>query len=128
MNDYKTQIEKFVDDLYKKYEAKIDVNDEMRQSFDTVTKAYNKVSNQLEKISKRLNDLNPIKLDDPIIDNAQFIDLMGISIKTAQSWRDDGKVSYSQVGNKIYYRASDIKALLDNNFRKATKIIISHEK
>ncbi|MHB9055773.1 MAG: helix-turn-helix domain-containing protein [Paludibacteraceae bacterium] len=55
------------------------------------------------------------------IDNPKFMELMGISQKTAQAWRDKGTISYSQVGNKIYYRIRDIKELLDRHHIKATK-------
>ena len=60
-------------------------------------------------------------IEDPFIDNTRFMQLMGISIKTAQSWRDCGLVSFSQIGNKIYYRVSDIKELLEKNHRKSKK-------
>ena len=46
---------------------------------------------------------------------------MGISQKTAQTWRDTGVVSFSQIGNKIYYRISDIQQLLQDNFIKAKR-------
>lgn len=55
--------------------------------------------------------------DDPIIDNFRFLQLMNISAKTAQTWRDKGIIGYSQIGNKIYYRVSDIKKLLDKNHK-----------
>ena len=61
-------------------------------------------------------------IEDPFIDNARFMQLMGISVKTAQLWRDCGLVSFSQIGNKIYYRVSDIKELLEKNHRKSRKI------
>jgi len=60
--------------------------------------------------------------DDPIIDNFRFLDLMGISVKTAQNWRDQGIISYSQINNKIYYRISDIKELLNKYHVKSRKL------
>lgn len=51
--------------------------------------------------------------EDPFIDNSRFIQLMNISAKTAQMWRNEGLISFSQIHNKIYYRASDIKQFLD---------------
>ncbi|MBN2764919.1 MAG: helix-turn-helix domain-containing protein [Paludibacteraceae bacterium] len=58
--------------------------------------------------------------EDTFIDNPKFMQLMGISAKTAQSWRDNGVVSYSQIGSKIYYRLSDIRRLLDRYHVKST--------
>ena len=46
---------------------------------------------------------------------------MNISKRTAQTWRDEGLISYSQVGSKIYYRMSDVQKLLDSNYNQASK-------
>lgn len=124
MNDYKTYLEKFVADI----QERLMKDDEIKESLNVITKKYNKVLQELENLSNKLNAENPVKLDDPIIDNLAFIKLMGISTKTAQFWRDEGIVSFSQIGLKIYYRASDIKKLLDQNYRKSTKNLVIHEK
>ena len=58
---------------------------------------------------------------DPFLDNQQFIQLMNISKRTAQSWRDEGIIAFSQVGGKIYYRMSDVQKLLDSNYKPAFK-------
>ena len=50
----------------------------------------------------------------PIIDNAEFIQLFRISGKTAQNWRDEGLIRYSQVKGKIYYRIEDVENLLNS--------------
>jgi len=44
-----------------------------------------------------------------------------ISKRTAQTWRDEGKISFSQVGNKIYYKLSDVEKLMQENYNKAFK-------
>ena len=55
------------------------------------------------------------------LDNQEFIQLMNISKRTAQTWRDEGKVSFSQIGSKIYYKMKDVEILLDKNYNKAFK-------
>lgn len=55
------------------------------------------------------------------MDNEEFIVFMGISKRTAQTWRDEGKISFSQVGNKIYYKTSDIDKLLALHYNKSFK-------
>lgn len=52
-----------------------------------------------------------------ILDNADFIALFKISGKTAQNWRDEGLIEYSQVKGKIYYRAKDVEKLLNRSRR-----------
>lgn len=81
---------------------------------------------QYEEIIKKLDNItaNLIyykEFPDPIIDNSQFMALMGISSKTAELWRKQGIVNYTQVKSKIYYRISDIKTLLEDNYHKSTK-------
>jgi phage pi2 protein 07 len=58
---------------------------------------------------------------DVFLDNQDFLQLMNISKRTAQSWRDEGIISFSQVGSKIYYRMSDVQKLLDSNYNQAFK-------
>lgn len=84
------------------------LNDQFEKLLAKIESHYTRFANQIEFA------------DDPIIDNARFIKLMGISAKLAQSWRDNGVVSYSQIGSKIYYRLSDIRRLLDRYHVKST--------
>ena len=46
------------------------------------------------------------------VDNKAFVKMMGISVRTAQVWRDEGKIGFSQEGKKIYYRMSDIERFM----------------
>ncbi|WP_271393555.1 helix-turn-helix domain-containing protein [Aequorivita sinensis] len=52
-----------------------------------------------------------------LLDNADLLQLFKISHKTAQNWRDNNVIAFSQIGNKIYYRLSDINKLLDANYK-----------
>jgi hypothetical protein len=51
------------------------------------------------------------------VGNEEFIKLLGVSKRTAQTWRDDGVIAFSQIGGKIYYLSSDIEGLLKKNRR-----------
>lgn len=80
---------------------------------------YDRIQQKLDLITGNLlyNQQFP---NDKFIDNPKFIQLMGISAKTAQTWRDKGIISYSQIGSKIYYRLSDIRKMLDMYHVKST--------
>lgn len=82
------------------------------------TQQYKELVNRLDKLNKQLEEKQK-KPQDTFLDNQEFLQLMNISKRTAQTWRDEGKISFSQVGSKIYYRMSDVQKLLDNNYRKA---------
>jgi len=75
-------------------------------------------SSKLNEISDRLGS-KPQNPSERFVDNQEFIMLMKISKRTAQAWRDEGKISFSQVGTKIYYKLSDVEELLKNHYRKS---------
>lgn len=78
---------------------------------------YQELSNRLDEIVKRLSE----KSADPdqFVDNVDFLQLMKISKRTAQTWRDEGRIAFSQIGGKIYYRLEDIEVLLKNHYNRA---------
>ena len=51
------------------------------------------------------------------VGNEEFMELMGISKRTAQTWRDEGIIAFSQVGSKIYYSMADIAKLMQEHRR-----------
>jgi hypothetical protein len=51
--------------------------------------------------------------DDVFLDNHEFLQVMYISKRTAAEWRSQRLITYSQVGGKIYYKASDILEMLE---------------
>ena len=84
---------------------------------------YNKTERMLEKIYADTSEIaSKLKAgidQDPeniIYDNQEFMKLMNISKRTAQEWRNKKIIEFSQVGNKIYYRLSDIQKLLNDNY------------
>ena len=79
---------------------------------------YKELVNRLDVLNKKLEEKQKSP-NDTFLDNQEFLQLMNISKRTAQSWRDEGKVSFSQIGSKIYYRMSDVQNLLDKNYKQA---------
>jgi len=114
MMDYKTHLDKLVADLYKKF----DEDEERKESIKVLTTNFDKAFKQLEEITNTLKEAD-LKMDDPFIPNTKFMELMEISTRTAQVWRDEEKIGYSQIAGKIYYRKSDIEKLLNDNYHKA---------
>jgi hypothetical protein len=70
-----------------------------------------------------VKSLNITNIVSSFVDNETFVDLMCISKRTAQSWRDKGLITFSQIGSKIYYTQEDI-----NNFFKEHKVGHSNHK
>ena len=74
------------------------------------------IQEKLDMLTKKINKLQSNKLDNHIIDNTDFIQLMNISNSTAKNWRNKGVIAYSQIESKFYYKVADIKLLLENNY------------
>ncbi len=84
-----------------------------QENFDEVIKRLDKIQSEVSNKQK-----SPA---DTFVDNQEFIQIMNVSKRLAQSWRDDGIISFSQIGSKIYYRMSDVQALLDKHYKPAFK-------
>lgn len=64
---------------------------------------------------------NEIRAKEPInetwIDGVAVQSALHISERTLYRHRKSGKLAYSRIRGKIYYKKADINALLENNYR-----------
>ena len=79
---------------------------------------YQEILTKINLIHKRVEALTT-GTQDTFIDNSEFIQRMKISKRTAQTWRDEKRISYSQIGAKIYYKLADVENLLVQSSIKA---------
>ncbi|TDD99754.1 helix-turn-helix domain-containing protein [Flavobacterium cellulosilyticum] len=81
---------------------------------------FNDLMTKLDTIQSQLRfKADPRK--EIFLDNNEFMTLLKVCKRTAQTWRDEGKISFSQVGNKIYYKLTDVEKLMQENYNKAFK-------
>lgn len=81
------------------------------------SQAFQKIMDQLEAIQQKLNkDKLSTPLSDIWMDNQDVCELLHISKRTLQHYRDSGKIPFSQIGAKIYYKASDIDDFLSEHY------------
>ena len=73
---------------------------------------------KMNEVLEKLNSKTAPK-QEVFLDNEELIAMLKISRRTAQTWRDEGKISFSQVGNKIYYKLSDVEKLLNEHYNKS---------
>ncbi|PLX08541.1 MAG: DNA-binding protein [Marinilabiliales bacterium] len=76
------------------------------------TEALEDIQKRLEKLVLKIRISQKNDPDQMFLDNQEFIQIMNISKRTAQEWRSQNIIGYSQVGKKFYYRLSDIIDLL----------------
>lgn len=84
---------------------------------------FDELNSRIEKIFSILTEKSKeVKFD--YIDNSDFIRLLKISPRTAQSWRDAKMVRFCQIGAKIYYKLDDVKHFIEGHaFEKLKKEI-----
>jgi hypothetical protein len=79
--------------------------------------AYRQIIDQINRIGQKLDENNRKQpLSDVWLDIQEVCQLLKISKRTLQAYRDKGILSYSQVAGKIYFRAQDIENHLKNHF------------
>ena len=77
----------------------------------------------MEKLSKKLNEIGQdlkslINTDQVLDENEKLLDnqdlafLLKVSFRTIQRYRAKGILPYFNIGHKIYYRATDIRAFV----------------
>ena len=55
------------------------------------------------------------------LDNSEACRLLNVSSRTMQTYRDTGKLPYSQINSKIYYKASDVETFILNQVKNTPK-------
>jgi hypothetical protein len=88
----------------------------MNSFYEETEKMLIKLDQQVALIVSQMKLGGKLDPEDVFFDNQEFMKLMNISKRTAQEWRNKDVIKFSQVGNKIYYRLSDIKKLLNDNY------------
>lgn len=81
--------------------------------------AFREIIQNLHEI-KALHQKNnsPGPLSENWLDIPETCELLKVSKRTLQAYRDDGILPFSQIGGKIYFRASDIEAHLIKHYKK----------
>lgn len=77
--------------------------------FESVNELLNFVKGALENNSPALNG-------ERYLTNNDVADMLHISLRTLQDWRDTSKIAYIQISGKVLYKESDVKRLLDENY------------
>jgi hypothetical protein len=87
------------------------------QSITITTQEYTELLTRLDGLDKKLSE-NGQGMQDRWIDNQEFMLLMKISRRTAQTYRDENMIAFSIIGNKLYYKMTDVEDLLNRHYKK----------
>ena len=86
---------------------------------NTFEKWAGKLSEMLGEIGKNLKSLvntnEVFDRDEKLLDNQDLCFMLHISRRTLQRYRAKGELPYMKCGQKIYYKASDVKEFVDRS-------------
>ena len=88
----------------------------MNNFYDEAEIILKRLDEQVALIVAKLKIGSKSNPEDVFFDNQEFMLLINTSKRTAQEWRNKKIIEFSKVGNKIYYRLSDIKKLLNDKY------------
>jgi len=87
---------------------------------EILNNVFQRVIDTLNHIDQKLDaKSNPPTLNPPWLDIQETCQLLKISKRTLQAYRDNGILPFSQIGGKIYFRMSDIEDHLTRHYNKA---------
>lgn len=105
------------------------------ESMEVVTiekRTFSYVCERFTEFAKRIESLcstHTQKVEN-WLDSQEVCLLLGVSKRTLQYYRSSGRLAYSQIGSKIYYKSADIEKIISNSEirNQSTKQIVPYEK
>ena len=77
------------------------------QTFQLVCRRFSTFASQVKSIC-----MENSRKSEEWLSSREVCALLGISLRSLQNYRDSGKLGYSQIGNKMYYKAADVERLV----------------
>ncbi|KAA6340895.1 hypothetical protein EZS27_011262 [termite gut metagenome] len=87
---------------------------EMRELYQTIEKVRSIIDNHVEKNK-------PSLLGEQFLDNNEVCEMLHLSSRTLQDYRDKGMIAFYKLEGKILYKMSDIQQMLEKNYFDAWK-------
>ena len=79
------------------------------------TRTYEAMMTRFETFAQRVETLCRNSGDKALkewLDSQDVCEILGISKRTLQSYRDNGILPFSQIGHKMFYRSEDVQTVL----------------
>jgi hypothetical protein len=78
-------------------------------------KVYEQLRQSIKSLLSRTAKLRPKQVNEIWYNNEEACRLLGVSLRTLQTYRDKGLIPYSQVGHKCYYKIKDVECFMEKN-------------
>ena len=78
-----------------------------RSTYEELLTSFNSFVTKMKEMASRGNDN---RLDN-WLDNQDVCQMLNISPRTLQTFRDNGTLAYSQINRKVYYKPEDVESI-----------------
>ena len=106
--------ESFVIDLY---------NDQKMNIITIETEAFKKLMQSIDElkqlVSNGFNGKEAAYMNRVWLNKKEVCQMLRISERSLQTYRNNGEIPYTKIGSKIFYNAEEIKEVINNNTRFA---------
>lgn len=89
----------------------------MKQIFFIDNESYHELIQKIEKIDRKISAMQAENTANRWLTNKEVSEMLSVTGRTLQNYRDSGILPFSQVGSKIYYREDDIQEFLLNHYQ-----------
>lgn len=83
---------------------------------DVIADALASMRKALRRASKLAEDYRPMMDGERYVTDRELSDILRVTRRTLQQYRNNGIIPYIQMGGKVLYRESDVEALLERNY------------
>ncbi len=82
-----------------------------KESFD----AFKQVLERITSVIPEQTSLHSLCIEQEWIEGKELATSLNISLRRLQTLRENGKLSFSTIGKKVYYRIAEVKSLLEEH-------------
>ena len=99
------------------------MNNEIREKdHEWVKDFHSNFDRLLASLEKLLSQHQPSVYGDELLTDKEVAHILKVSRRTLQDYRNNGILSYIQVGGKILYRTSDVQRTIMSGFKEAYRL------
>lgn len=86
---------------------------------EKVTAFFDTLEQMLSGLETAFDNCKPSLNGERYLTDSELSEVLKVSRRTLQDYRNQGRIAYIQLGGKILYRESDIEKMLQENYYKA---------
>ena len=83
---------------------------------EVIADALSSMRKAVRRASALMQDCRPVMDGERYVTDKELSEVLKVTRRTLQQYRNDGIIPYITMGGKVLYRESDVKALLERNY------------